>query len=95
MYHRKIIDDIKVKRLWWLDEKHRKFHRKNRKKCSCWMCSYRKQGNSKNTLPPKEQSKLDITYDEIEEFQKDLSLIAYTEDMADEMNQLLDGVEID
>lgn len=71
MYHRKIIDEIKIKRLWWLEPEKRAKMRKHRKQCSCWMCGNPRQGNSRNNIPISELGLKYLQEDEIDEYIKD------------------------
>jgi len=69
MYSRKVIDEIKVKKLWWLKPEQRARMRKNRKQCSCWMCGNpRMWGNGKEAMPIKEQALRFLHQDEITEY---------------------------
>lgn len=68
MYHRKIVDEIKIRKLWWLEPWQRPRMRKNRKQCSCWMCRNPRQDNSEVSIPPTELSKRRLMADEIEEY---------------------------
>lgn len=69
MYSRKIIDEIKIKKVWWLNPEQRARMRKHRKQCSCWMCGNPRNGrNGKENIPIKEQSLRFLHNNEISEY---------------------------
>lgn len=68
MWHRKVIDDRKAKKaLWWLEPEFIKYHRKNRKKCSCWSCGNPRRTGMDTGVGNKERALLLQHLDEINE----------------------------
>jgi hypothetical protein len=67
MWHRKVVDDRKVKQIWWLTPEQQKFFRKNRKKCHCWSCRNPRQTGMDTGKGNKEHALLLQHQDEINE----------------------------
>jgi hypothetical protein len=68
MYHRKLEDQTRVQRLWWLEPHQQKFFRKNRKKCNCWSCRNPRRTGMDTGKGSKEQNLSLLHKDEINEF---------------------------
>lgn len=67
MWHRKVVDEQKVSRLWWIETRQRKYFRKNRKKCNCWSCRNPRRTGLDTSKGNREQALLLQHKDEIQE----------------------------
>lgn len=68
MWSRKVVDDLKVKRLWWLEDYQRPFIRKHRQACSCWMCGNPRKYKLDSSKGLRERNLALLHRDEINEF---------------------------
>jgi hypothetical protein len=67
MWHRKQVDNIKVRRIWWLEPEQWVYHRKNRKKCTCYSCGNPRRTGLESPKTLKERAALLAHNDEINE----------------------------
>lgn len=68
MWSRKIIDDLKVKKLHWLEPEQRCRMRKHRQQCSCWMCGNPRKYKLDSPRGAREHNLMLLHHDEINEY---------------------------
>lgn len=68
MWSRKLIDDLKSRKIWWLEPWQQARIRKNRKQCSCWMCGNPRRHKLTSPKGEKERNLRSLHNDEIHEY---------------------------